>query len=610
MKPLLLALLLTLTAHAQIRYQFGDDPRWADPLFADDSWPLAEAGRFPLPPVRSSGMVWLRYRVSVPPDQSPLAIRLGREGGACTPGEFWINGVLVGSHGRFPPQPRTLKVCETNVFELPAGVVRPGEAAVVAWRGWIAPIFTSGMEYAPPILFSTEMGPREFVQSRENEVRARERLALLPDLILNLLQLLVALGILAVWWRTRAATLLWFAGFAAAWSVMGLLLQWATTAPGTSHLTYWSVNWLGWMAFVLALIQFMKRASDAPRWPILALQSLCVLWVVLPFFPVLMVDPHLALLSAAHTGALAAGTALFLGHMALAAWLFILGRRETRGLAVTLFLAGLAYLLVDNQGVLLTIRIGAVRFATDNLSTTLVVSAMCYLLMRRLLLDWRKKEELDADFEAAREMQESLVQRLPKTPGFSVEAAYHPARQVGGDFYRVFTADQDAILVVAGDVSGKGLKAAMTVSVLVGAMESLETREPGLFLAKLNWATRAHLQSGFVTCCAALIRPGGDAVVANAGHLTPYLDGKEIEVEAGLPLGLVPDVSYPETAARASRFVFVSDGVVEAQNAAGELFGFDRTREISGQPAQEIAEAARAWGQNDDITVVTVRRTG
>jgi serine phosphatase RsbU (regulator of sigma subunit) len=74
-------------------------------------------------------------------------------------------------------------------------------------------------------------------------------------------------------------------------------------------------------------------------------------------------------------------------------------------------------------------------------------------------------------------------------------------------------------------------------------------------------------------------------------------------------LGLVPETEYAETALSGCAFTFVTDGVVEAANTQGELFGFDRTREISGQPAAEIAEAARAWGQNDDITVVTVRRT-
>ena len=82
-------------------------------------------------------------------------------------------------------------------------------------------------------------------------------------------------------------------------------------------------------------------------------------------------------------------------------------------------------------------------------------------------------------------------------------------------------------------------------------------------------------------------------------------------LESGLPLGVVADCPYIETSAMVGcgeQVTFVSDGVVEAANEHGELFGFDRTREISGQSAQEIADAAKAWGQNDDITVVTVRR--
>ena len=306
------------------------------------------------------------------------------------------------------------------------------------------------------------------------------------------------------------------------------------------------------------------------------------------------------------------GFALFLGHMALTGWYAAKGAPEIKGLSFTLFLAGLTYLLVDNLGVFMTNRAGPFQISLDNLSTSLVIIVMCFLLLRRLWKDWRMKEELEGEFEAAREMQESLVQRMPETPAFAIEAAYSPANHVGGDFYRIIPAPDGAILVVAGDVSGKGLKAAMTVSVLVGAMESVETRVPGLFLAKLNRATRAHLQSGFVTCCCVRISSAGELTVANAGHLAPYLGGHEVTVESGLPLGLVAEAEYAETRLPwppEAQLTLLSDGVVEAANAQDELFGFDRTRAISAQPAAEIAEAARAWGQNDDITVVTVRRT-
>ena len=118
-------------------------------------------------------------------------------------------------------------------------------------------------------------------------------------------------------------------------------------------------------------------------------------------------------------------------------------------------------------------------------------------------------------------------------------------------------------------------------------------------------------QSGFVTCCCIRYRQGGELTVASAGHPAPFCDGRELEVAAGLPLGMVAEAEWQDTTlylGQGSQVTLVSDGVVEAENAQRELFGFDRTREISGKSAREIAEAARAWGQNDDITVVTVTR--
>jgi serine phosphatase RsbU (regulator of sigma subunit) len=116
---------------------------------------------------------------------------------------------------------------------------------------------------------------------------------------------------------------------------------------------------------------------------------------------------------------------------------------------------------------------------------------------------------------------------------------------------------------------------------------------------------------GFVTCCCARIAANGELTIANAGHLAPYLDGQEVAVDTGLPLGLDAGADYPETRLPFpphAQLTLLSDGVVEAASAQGELFGFDRTAAMSRQPAADIAEAARAWGQNDDITVVTVRR--
>ena len=164
-------------------------------------------------------------------------------------------------------------------------------------------------------------------------------------------------------------------------------------------------------------------------------------------------------------------------------------------------------------------------------------------------------------------------------------------------------------MALVGDVSGKGLKAAMLISVAIGALRREKSSSPSAILAGLNEALLG--QGGFVTCCCIRYMPGGELTMASAGHPAPYCEGRELDVVAGLPLGVLAEAEWQETRLilpPGLQITLVSDGVVEAENGQRELFGFDRTREISGKSAQEIADAAKAWGQNDDITVVTVQR--
>ena len=97
--------------------------------------------------------------------------------------------------------------------------------------------------------------------------------------------------------------------------------------------------------------------------------------------------------------------------------------------------------------------------------------------------------------------------------------------------------------------------------------------------------------------------------IANAGHLSPYRDGREMELAADLPLGVIPDIQYEQATfelKRGDRLIFLSDGVVEATNAQGELFGFERTQQISNESPRYIVQVAKRFGQNDDITVVSL----
>jgi serine phosphatase RsbU (regulator of sigma subunit) len=214
---------------------------------------------------------------------------------------------------------------------------------------------------------------------------------------------------------------------------------------------------------------------------------------------------------------------------------------------------------------------------------------------------------------AAREIQRHLVPvGLPSLPDYAVEAAYLPALEVGGDFYQVLPQTDGSILVVIGDVSGKGLKAAMTGAFAIGALHALaaEASDPPQLLSRLNREILRGQDSGFITCLCIKLNPNGQMTISNAGHLSPYRNSEELICEGGPPLGLFPDLVYLE-----SRFeidcgdslTLLSDGVIEATGPKYEEFGYERTQAIINHSAQYIAVAAQQFGQEDDITVVKVR---
>ncbi len=220
-----------------------------------------------------------------------------------------------------------------------------------------------------------------------------------------------------------------------------------------------------------------------------------------------------------------------------------------------------------------------------------------------------ERSELQAEMRSAQEMQQLLMPAaLDLQPWIQVEAAYLPAKEVGGDFYFCRRAGSGQ-LVVIGDVSGKGLRAAMLASNLVGALRNEDAGDPGVVLSRLNQVVLQAHSGGFVTCLCALFDAGGELKVANAGHIAPYVDGVELAVENCLPLGIVSDASYLKSSflLRGKAVTLLSDGVLEARNAKGELLGFERMAALTTKPAAEVANAAQKWGQEDDITVLTVR---
>jgi hypothetical protein len=258
----------------------------------------------------------------------------------------------------------------------------------------------------------------------------------------------------------------------------------------------------------------------------------------------------------------------------------------------------------------LTLTAGPIPIHFASIADFTGIIVIVLIIFFRFLRIQRNQERVTSELAAARSVQELMIpQEKPVTPGFEVDSIYNPANEVGGDFFHVQSTGDSGVLVVIGDVAGKGLKAAMNVSMLMGALRRTSEKSPGKILESLNRVVLGT--ESFTTCQAAWFGINGEVVLANAGHLPPYLNSQEINVAGGLPLGFLAEMKYEEVRLYlhpGDRILLLSDGVVEARGPSGELFGFDRVHNLSNQSAFYLAEAAKAFGQEDDITVLTVRR--
>jgi serine phosphatase RsbU (regulator of sigma subunit) len=241
------------------------------------------------------------------------------------------------------------------------------------------------------------------------------------------------------------------------------------------------------------------------------------------------------------------------------------------------------------------------------------------------------RQSQEQELRVAQQIQQRfLPKEFPRLSGWQVSAYYQPAHAVGGDFYDLLELPDGEVGLWVGDVTDKGIPAALimatTQSILRGDAAKLASPSDVLERAnnRLYSDTPAHM---FVTCLYAILHPAtGRLRFANAGHNLPYVVGSEgvVQLRArGMPLGAMPDMEYEEKEARldyGSSVLFLSDGLVEAHNPAREMFGLSRVEEAvenssrSGRLIDEcLAElksfVGRDWEQEDDITLVTLRRT-
>jgi len=221
---------------------------------------------------------------------------------------------------------------------------------------------------------------------------------------------------------------------------------------------------------------------------------------------------------------------------------------------------------------------------------------------------------------------------VPQLEGWQISPFYRPAREVGGDFYDFHFLSEGRVGLVVGDATGKGVPAALVMSTTCGmlqlAAQELNSSSPGEVLSKVNETLIARIPSNmFVTCFYAVLEPESASLnYANAGHDLPYLwrGGEAEELRArGMPLGLMPGMSYEqkETIVNSGEAALLySDGLVEAHHPNGEMFGFPRLRALIAEHAEKesLEEAlleelysfvGEGWNQEDDITLLTLRRS-
>jgi phosphoserine phosphatase RsbU/P len=603
----------SLTA-ADVRYHFGDDPRWADPKFDDANWTQAKDGRWPTPPPDNSGIMWVRFRVPVSAESTgPLAIASNTVLYSSLPDQIWVNGCAVGGHGSFPPHSYQRVRPITTVFDVPSRCSAAGQTALVAWRVWYPP-YQRIPGSSGRIRF--EIGDRTLLRLQEGRAILASRLSVSFEMLMWVG--FIALGtVLLLTWRLGRGSreVLWFALY--------LLTEGVDEFFFTS--SFFLRPELSWQAFwfVLAVLVWLSSVALFEfQWAVFGLQIrwlLRLLEAVAAVVSIVYVSTYTPSASVAWVSpALTAFHMIYAGSavvtIGIALWQF---RRqaEIRSVAAAIILWTVFKML--ERGALGALALPkpiqweGVNIAFSDIGDILFVSAVSFLLLRRMWRDWRRAQELSMEFEAASQMQRLLVPPAVGAPGFTLASVYLPAQQVGGDFFWTVPGSDGSLLVVVGDVSGKGLKAAMIVATLAGALRNETSRRPAEVLARLNSVlTAQHGGAGFTTCCALLLGTGGGMTIANAGHVPPYRNGVEVEVESGLPLGLVEGQQYAELVdvlAPGDNLTLVSDGVLEARSR-GELYGFERTRALSTCTAEMIAETAREFGQEDDISVITIRR--
>jgi hypothetical protein len=615
------------------KFHLGDDPAWAAPNVDDSGWenltvdqPWGVQGH-----ANTQGFGWYRRRITLAGPNPPqtLAILLPAVEDAY---ELYWNGQLVGTYGNLPPHPWYYFDQLPRTFEL-----GPTEPGLVAVRVWKAPFssFDSGKQggfYEPPLLGSPNaiadaLGLLDYKWLRSEQF----------SYALNSLYVLVGLLSLTAWLKDRRQwVVFWMACFAL--GQPGLLLvqpgsRLSVPAPlslAISTLFYvlcdvslwWLLLWLldlrddkkvVRLVSILAFVEMADAILDgftsfgyvlpnpAPAQVLDGIfTAVFTVLELVPFYLIWLAMVRRKRLDAARW--IVAVFAFLTQTLATSSYAFLQGSRFTKWTLGNTINAPL-FTVIGNP-------VNAAK-----LSGMLLLIALVYAVYQYSAENSKRQTALEQEYKNARAVQQVLIpEATPHVSGFAIDNCYKPAGEVGGDFFQILATRDGGVLAVIGDVSGKGMPAAMTVSLLVGTVRTLAhyTQNPGEILAAMNQRMLGRSQGGFTTCLVLRADGDGTLTIANAGHIAPYIAGKDLPLSNGLPLGLAADTTFAECffkLAVGEQLTLLTDGVVEARDKDGALFGFEATAALSTQSAEAIAEAAQSFGQEDDITVLSITRT-
>ena len=619
-----------LAAHGQqiiafdqlMRFHPGDEPTlaWANPAFDDSAWPLIRGDQpwyaqgYP----QLTGFAWYRFEVTLPSHTGPLALWVPL---IATNFQIYADGRLIAENGAMPPHPRA-RYGPNLVFPIPADLVHSGRPLIVAIRVWH---YQWEYELFGGLQEAMQLGDAGLIRKWQAQ---RWRTIFWVNTQFNidgLICLLAGLGSLVLFVLRRTdREFLWF-GVWEAFNVLYILLG-VWCAFHSFNVIFWRLTGAVLLACLNGCMPILIRhfgRTDRTRlyWAAIAValldSAINVLFALsgISFFWFCVAGAVMKLLLGVLNCGLLFQTSkeskLEMRVFALPVAVYFLNLTAVFG-GFALLAQGASW---AGHYVPLFVTFTNWPFPLGTYQTTgiAVQLALFTILLFRFVRTRTDEERYKTELEAARTVQQVLVpDEIPSVPGFALASVYKPAGQVGGDFFQIIPIANGGVLVAIGDVSGKGMPAAMTVALLVGTLRTLAhyTQKPSEILAAMNQRMLARSSGGFTTCLVLTVSAAGTLTAANAGHIAPYVNGRELTLANGLPLGLSPQEQYAESVfslAADEQLTLMTDGVVEARATDGELLGFDRVEAMATHSADSIVQAAQDFGQDDDITVMTLR---